>query len=74
MDAVPVLHYAEIVLFQVEEGLRQLVELWNQLSDVRDVLRGALEGILDRVEEAVRDVELAALQLLRPLREGTQTH
>eukprot|EP00959_Pyramimonas_sp_CCMP1952_P219873 4597228-Pyramimonas_sp.AAC.1 len=53
---------AELVAVHVEEELREVEELGRELLDVLHVLQAVLPAVGHGVEEAVRVVELAALQ------------
>lgn len=59
-----ILCLSKIEPLEVEEHFRQAEDLRNQLSDIRYVLGGTPEALLDGVEDTVCDIEPSALNLL----------
>ena len=63
VDFCAVLLFAEIAAVMVYEHFRQEVELWGQLSHVREVSESIHKGLVQREEHALWIVEGAPMQL-----------
>ena len=63
MEEVEAAHLtsAKIKIIGVQQELRMVVELWNELLDIAAVVQHVVPGICNAVEQAICMIKMAAL-------------